>query len=193
LSLVDGAWQAGSPESIPTTRLRARVAAGVAARPPAVPHWNIAAAFVALAIVVVAIATQQDVSRLTPVDASPRTARNARPRPTALELETSKHLEQTQLLLRSVRNAQPDTVADLAYEREFSRELLSRNRLLRRRADQRDLRQTEELLNDIEPLLLDIANLPERPAPDEMRSLRNLIGAQHIIAELQLHTRISTP
>jgi hypothetical protein len=109
-------------------------------------------------------------------------------RPSWLESETKSHLGQTQVLLRSIRNVEAETVPDLEYEREMSRELLSRNRLLRRSAEQKNERRAEELLSQIEPLLLDIANLPERPAMDEMRSLKELIREQQIIAELQLYT-----
>jgi hypothetical protein len=100
--------------------------------------------------------------------------------------ETSEHLGQTQLLLRSVRNAEPG-FSNLDYERDLARELLSRNRLLRRRAEQKEDLRTEELLSHIEPLLLDISNLPGRPAPGDMQTLQQLIREQQIIAELQLY------
>lgn len=103
------------------------------------------------------------------------------------EVETNRHLEQTQLLLRAFRNASDEAVADLAYERELSRELLTRNRLLRRSAEPKADARAEELLNDIEPLLLDIANLPERVAPADVRSLKELIREQQVIPALQLY------
>lgn len=105
---------------------------------------------------------------------------------TRWEAETSRHLDQTQLLLRAFRNADDGAVTDLAYERELSRELLNRNRLLRRSAEPKADARAEELLNDIEPLLLDIANLPERVAPDDVRSLKELIREQQVIPALQL-------
>jgi len=104
-----------------------------------------------------------------------------------LEPETSKHLGQTQMLLRSVRNADLETHSGLDFERDLARELLSRNRLLRRRAALKNDTRTEKLLSAIEPLLLDIANLPGEPEPDEMYSLKELIRDQQIIAELQLY------
>lgn len=106
---------------------------------------------------------------------------------TRWEAETNRHLDQTQLLLRAFRNADDEAVTDLAYERELSRELLTRNRLLRRSAEPKADARAEELLNDIEPLLLDIANLPERVAPDEVRSLKELIREQQVIPALQLY------
>lgn len=107
--------------------------------------------------------------------------------PNWLEAETSKHLEQAQVLLRSIRNAE-DADQDIDYERELSRELLSRNRLLRRSAERKDGRRAEELLSRIEPILLDIANLPQMAAADDMRPIQEQIRAQQIIAELQLYS-----
>jgi hypothetical protein len=91
------------------------------------------------------------------------------------------------MLLRSVRNADPESIAGLDYERDLARELLSRNRLLRRMAEHKDDKRIGKLLNSLEPLLLDIANLPGEPAPEAMRSLSGLIRDQQIIVELQIY------
>jgi len=113
-------------------------------------------------------------------------------RPVTLrDLETSEHLRQTQLLLRSFRNTDVEAGEDtsaLSYERQLSRELLSKNRLLRRSAINKEDVRAEELLNDIEPLLLDIANLPAQPSPSEVSSIKELIREQKIIATLQLYS-----
>lgn len=100
--------------------------------------------------------------------------------------ETTKHLEQTQQLLRSIRNAEGETV-DWVYDVQISRELLNRNRLLRRRAAQREDAFAERMLVQVEPILLDIANLAEQPEPDEIDSLKTMIREQSIITELQLY------
>lgn len=105
--------------------------------------------------------------------------------------ETSEHLMRTQLLLRSFRNTHFEGGADnfdLAYEKGLSRELLSKNRLLRRSAENKEDSQAEELLSHIEPLLLDIAHLPDKPSQDEVRSVKELIREQKIIATLQIYS-----
>jgi anti-sigma factor RsiW len=105
--------------------------------------------------------------------------------------ETSEHLMRTQLLLRSFRNTpfeQGAAAFDLAYEKRLSRELLSKNRLLRRTAENKEDSRAEELLSHIEPLLLDIANLPDKPSQDEVRSVKELIREQKIIATLQIYS-----
>ncbi len=120
-------------------------------------------------------------------------ARRAKPLGNAIlrNPETSEHLRLTQLLLRSFRNTQiEDGVAfDLAYEKRLSRELLSKNRLLRRSAENKEDSQAEELLSHIEPLLLDIAHLPDKPSQEKVRSVQELIREQKIIATLQIYSR----
>jgi anti-sigma factor RsiW len=120
------------------------------------------------------------------------TVRRAKPlgKPTLRNPETSEHLRRTQLLLRSFRNTSIEGGAafDLAYEKRLSRELLSKNRLLRRSAENKEDSQAEELLSHIEPLLLDIAHLPDKPSQDEVRSVKELIREQKIIATLQIYS-----
>ncbi|HEV2664942.1 MAG TPA: hypothetical protein VG324_08525, partial [Blastocatellia bacterium] len=120
-------------------------------------------------------------------------ARRAKPHGnlTLRNLETSEHLMRTQLLLRSFRNTPIEKGAaafDLAYEKRLSRELLSKNRLLRRTAENKEDSRAEELLSHIEPLLLDIANLSDTPSQDEVRSVKELIREQKIIATLQIYS-----
>jgi len=105
--------------------------------------------------------------------------------------ETSEHLMQTQLLLRSFRNtstANAEADFDLAYEKRLSRELLSKNRLFRRSAENKADSQATELLSQIEPLLLDIANLPDKPSQDDVHLIKELMREQKIIATLQIYT-----
>src|SRR5262245_37062593 len=105
--------------------------------------------------------------------------------------ETNEHLRQTQLLLRSFRNTsigETETAFDLTYEKRLSRELLSKNRLFRRSAENKEDSQAKELLNQLEPLLLDIANLPDKPTQDEVLLIKELMREQKIIATLQIYT-----
>ena len=80
------------------------------------------------------------------------------------------------------------SASELHYERSLSRELVIRNRLLRRRAERQADASAAEVLVQVEPLLLDIANLPEHAAAGEIAALQSLIRTQGIIAELRLYT-----
>jgi len=108
-----------------------------------------------------------------------------------LEVETASHIERAQMLLRAFRNVpfpEDAEALDLSYEKEMSRELLSKNRLLRRSSKGHKDVRAEELLNGVEPLLLDIANLPDSPSIEDVRWIKELIRKQEIIAEMQFYS-----
>ena len=107
------------------------------------------------------------------------------------DLETARHMEQAQMLLRSFKNVSldgEDYVVDATYERERSRAILQKNVLLRRNAEAKGNLPAQELLGSLEPLLLDIANLPERPSQDDVRSVKERIEKTEIIATLQVYS-----
>jgi hypothetical protein len=107
------------------------------------------------------------------------------------DVETAQHIEKAQLLLRAFRNAMTGgktKAFDIEYEREKSRELVYRNIVLRRDAEARNNYPVEELLASLEPLLLDIANLPASPSREEMRSIVDRMQKMEIVATLQVHS-----
>jgi hypothetical protein len=113
-----------------------------------------------------------------------------------LDDETARHLRKAQLLLRSFRNtdaAAADAAVDVAYEKQLSRELLNDNRLYRRAAESVRNLPVKEVLSSLEPFLLDIANLSEKPLPDERRQIKERMREREIVAELQVYsTRAAT-
>jgi anti-sigma factor RsiW len=101
--------------------------------------------------------------------------------------ETSKHVERVQLLLRSFRNSQlVGNQSELAFEKKLSRDLLSQNIFLRRNAEVAGDVPTAELLSNVEPLLLDIANMDQRPSSDDVSLIRDRIEKKEIVAALQV-------
>jgi hypothetical protein len=106
--------------------------------------------------------------------------------------ETISHFEKAQLMLRSFRNSSvakaPGGRAriDLDYERQLSRRLLYQNILLRRDAEMNGDLPAEEALSGLEPFLLDIANLPDRPSPDDLRDIKERLRRKELIASLQI-------
>jgi hypothetical protein len=109
------------------------------------------------------------------------------PAPTGLS--AARHAEQAQNLLRSFRNASATDAADLSYERERSQELLYQNIVLRREAARGGRAGVESTLSQLETILLDIANLPEKPAGEDVRSIRNRMERKNIVAMLQVAAR----
>jgi hypothetical protein len=101
----------------------------------------------------------------------------------------SRHVEQAQVLLRSFRTSRAGgepSASDIAYEKRRSRELLYRNIVLRREAESRGNVAAESLLNNLEPILIDIAHLSDKPAQDDVRSITDRIKKKNIVAMLQV-------
>lgn len=108
-----------------------------------------------------------------------------------IDVETARHIERAQLLLRSFRNSrdagsQPD--ANLSYDKQGSRELLYKNVLLRRDAEAKGNLPVEELLGSLEPFLLDIANLPDKPSSNDVRSIKERMQKKEIVSALQIYS-----
>jgi len=105
----------------------------------------------------------------------------------AEEEETQKHIEQAQNLLRSVRNiefSEDDTEVDVSYEKALSRQLLNENVVLRRDAEMSGKFPVKTLLSSLEPFLLDIANLPDKTSPDDLRVIKDRVEKTEIVAAL---------
>lgn len=105
------------------------------------------------------------------------------------EKEVARHVEQAQMLLRSIKNARADggDTFNVAYERKLSRRLLGDNATLQLDAETRGDRETKQVLDSIEPYLLDIANMHDNASREEVRSIRERIDRKEIIAALQVY------
>jgi hypothetical protein len=105
----------------------------------------------------------------------------------ATEQESVHHIEQVQNLLRSFRNSKIEgNAAELRYDRKRSRDLLSQNIFLRRNAEESGNVATAELLSMMEPYLLDIANLAEKPTSTDVSNIKNRIQKEEVVAALQV-------
>jgi anti-sigma factor RsiW len=108
---------------------------------------------------------------------------------------TARYVEQAQLLLRSFRNARPNETGpafDVAHEKQRSQKLLYQNIVLRREAASTGNVPVEKLLSSLEPILIDIANLPDNPAQDDVRSIRERMQRKNIVAILQVNSASAT-
>ena len=100
---------------------------------------------------------------------------------------TLAHIEKSQMFLRSFRNA-PE---DIAVEKQRFQKLLSRNVLLRCEAIAKGDLVEEEVLANLEPILSDIANLPDHASSQEVRSVADTIRKTEIVATLQAYSQTS--
>ena len=103
------------------------------------------------------------------------------------EQDTAKHIEQTQNLLRSIKNlpvSDSDDEIDVSYDKALSRRLLNENVVLRREAEMKAKFPTKTLLADLEPFLIDIANLPDHARPEDVRVIKERVRKTEIVAAL---------
>ncbi|HKR14601.1 MAG TPA: zf-HC2 domain-containing protein [Pyrinomonadaceae bacterium] len=101
--------------------------------------------------------------------------------------DTVDHIEKTQNLLRSIRNfpvSEGDEEIDVTYDKALSQRLLNENVVLRREAEMKAKFPTKTLLADLEPLLIDIANLPDHARPEEVRVIKERVEKTEIVAAL---------
>ncbi len=102
--------------------------------------------------------------------------------------DTADHVAQAENLLRSVRNLQvsdDDAEVDVSYEKAASRRLLDDNVVLRRDAEMAGKYPAKKLLGELEPFLIDIANLPEKTTPTDLRAINDRMQKTEIVAALR--------
>jgi len=114
-----------------------------------------------------------------------------RTRPADAQTMTALHFEKAETLLRAFRNVQleePGAAAEVRYERTRAKQLVYQNMMLRREADASGDIQVASLLDSLEPILLDIANLPDKPDNDTVRVIRERVSRKNIVALLQVNS-----
>jgi hypothetical protein len=113
------------------------------------------------------------------------------PRSADAETMTAMHFEKSETLLRAFRNVrlnEPGTAAQVRSERNRAKQLVFQNMILRREADSAGDVQIASLLESLEPILLDIANLPDRPNKDSVKVIRERMERKNIVALLQVNS-----
>jgi hypothetical protein len=117
--------------------------------------WVLAPAFASLLLIAFFAGRLSQVTRPPQPQGISETARER-----VLLMSLSDHLERSQIVLANVANAEPGS-ADLADERDRARELLGANRLLRQTAARLGDETDAALLEELERVLLDVANSPD--------------------------------
>jgi hypothetical protein len=105
------------------------------------------------------------------------------------EKDVARHVERAQMLLRSIKNVRAGDAGepDISYEKNLSRKLLAENATLQLEAEVKGDKETKQVLDRIEPFLLDIANMGEKPSREEVRSIRERVRSNEIVAALEVY------
>ena len=122
---------------------------------------------------------------------SSRSAEAQPVRPADAQTMTALHFEKAETLLRAFRNVrldEPDSADEVSYERQRARQLVYQNMMLRREADAAGDVQISSVLESLEPILLDIANLPDKPDDAAVRVIRERVERKNIVGLLQVNS-----
>jgi len=104
---------------------------------------------------------------------------------------TAMHFEKSETLLlafKNVRLSEPGSATQVGYERKRAQQLVYQNMMLRREADAAGDVQSASLLEKLEPILLDIANLPDKPDADAVRVIRERVERKNIVGLLRVNS-----
>jgi len=96
-----------------------------------------------------------------------------------------EHLDRTERTLVELVNSQPGGHVDISAEQAWARDLLEANRLYRQAAG-RSSPALSQVLDDLEPVLLEIANSPSQLTSDEFKTLRDRIEGRSLVFKVRV-------
>jgi hypothetical protein len=139
--------------------------------------------------------TEAPASQHSSASAAPYGAGGMRASASDPALRIGRHAERVERLLRSFRNARlndDDPTLDVADARRLSKRLLYSNIALRREAAGAGDLSVKGWLDSLEPILLDISNLPNRPSPDSVGSIKEHIRRRQLVGVLQAQAMLAS-
>lgn len=106
------------------------------------------------------------------------------------------HFDDSERMLVELTNLTPEEGDDFSTERERAEELLASNRLYRRTALDRGEERVATLLDELEPVLLEIAHAPDDVSADEIRTMQKRVESKELVFKLRVvraDVRAETP
>ena len=103
-----------------------------------------------------------------------------------LRAEVEDHLERSQRMLAELVNADYTIGTPVEGERARAADLVAAGRLYRRSAEQVGDAEIGNLLEDLERVLVEVANGPAESAPDELARLRQRIDDQDLVFRVRV-------
>lgn len=144
-------------------------------------------AWIAAAAAVLLLAVGFLAGRHWPVPGEPAMAAlPAEARERILTRTVAVHLESSERLLTELANSGTDGAVDLSAERRWAQDLLNANRLYRQSARNGGRPRIAALLDELEPLLLEIAHGPSEVPADEIEDLRARIEDRSILFKMRV-------
>jgi hypothetical protein len=156
--------------------------------------WIAAAAVLALAFVTGLLWNRRDTSVTTAVKATTpaatpvaaTAAQQQASRDRVLLVVVGEHMDQSERILVELTNLTPEGTIDITAERERAEDLLASNRLYRTSALERGEESVATLLDELEPVLLQIAHADSSLTADELRRIQKRVEAKGLVFKLRV-------
>jgi hypothetical protein len=103
-----------------------------------------------------------------------------------LQAEFGDHLDRTQMMLVELANADTDHADVLAGEQDRAVDLVAANRLIRQSAEQSGDVVIADVLEDLERVLMEIANAPANASSNELTDLQSRITDEDLLFRLRV-------
>jgi hypothetical protein len=127
------------------------------------------------------------VSRPAPPSATPAAVEADDVGGRVLVVAVVDHLDRSQMVLIELMNADLETgTPDIGLEQSRARELVAGSRLYRRSAVQAGDDNTGEVLDELERVLLEIANLPQGASKEDIEAMRTRIAARGLLFRVRV-------
>ena len=130
----------------------------------------------------VQIANVQQPSKI--VEAAAASTQQQRDR--ILLVVVSDHFDESERMLLELTNLTPKEGVDVSAEQKRAEELLVSNRLYRRTALDRGEDRVATLLDELEPVLMQIAHGPSQMTPDELRHVQKRVETKELVFKLRV-------
>jgi hypothetical protein len=139
------------------------------------------------ALVIAAFLAGRYLPRTTITPANNVVAVQGKSNPERIILVTvGEHLERSQMLLIEIMNADGKGATDLTTEQQQARDLLDANRLYRQSAERTGDPAITRTLDELERVLVEVANGPSEVTNQELDSLRKQIEAQGLLFKIRV-------
>lgn len=96
------------------------------------------------------------------------------------------HFDESERMLIELTNLDPTNEPDLSSERGRAEELLASNRLYRQTARESGEEQVARLLDELEPVLMQIAHTPTQVTAEEVRSIQKRVETRGLVFKLRV-------
>ena len=103
-----------------------------------------------------------------------------------LVLAVVDHLDRSQMVLLELLNADFGEHFDLGQEQSLARDLVTTNRLYRQTAVRTGDERTSDLLDELERVLVEIANTPQGATKDDLEALRASIASRGVLFKVRV-------